>query len=40
MFIKGEWSVIITMSFGDPTKYERNLPSAKSIAIASKSICA
>ena len=40
MLIKGKWSVITTVSFGDQSKYKRNLRGEKSIAIASKSSCA
>ena len=37
MLFRWKWSVITTISFGDPSKYERN---QKSVAIASKSSCA
>ena len=36
MVIRGKWSVIITVSFDDRSRYERNLRSEKYIAIAFK----
>ena len=39
ILIRGKWSIIATVSFGVPSKYEQNLQSEKSTSIASKSSC-